>query len=1006
MKRIPSVPHLVLILSLCLASISKAAAPLAVSIMEPVAGRDHSLVIPAQSVQISGVVSGAGQIKSVLWKSSRGFSDLAHIQTWKNDAGDIQWNTRSPIPLLPGANHIDVLATDNQGRGAQASINIVSTANLSASDSRPAAPEIRSSFYHGRPVTYQVTDGLAIYEGDIVLGTAAELEAARMSVTRTPVHHGPNPEAAVIAYQSGPGGRWPIVSGVGRVPYTISARDQAVPSAVANINSAVTQFNTQLSGVIQFVPATPSDTNYAEFDLDPSNQNGVCEANVGYVGNGAQFIGGSILCTVPTLLHEMGHEIGLWHEQSRNDRNTYVQFLEPNIDKPQITNFSQLTDNEVDAGLYNYASLMHYYPFAFSRDGVSPTLESIPAGIPLSSPLPEYTSGDVDGITRLYGGAPVAVTIDTNPSGLNVIVDGVTVTAPQSYDWPMGSQHTLAVPGGAQALSSAYYIFGRWNVASTDSTQTITVAAGDGSPLSPSRSPAITAYLASFIPIHLYNPTVSPAAAGTVSVTPAPSSISINGTPTNYFEDRQLITLTAAPAAGHNFYFWYNAALFNWYSATYTFFDQADLSALGALFVTGPLTTVNATSPDFGATGSFPGFLAVVDGTANALPRNWSPAEDGSSWAVNTTHTVCGTPLVGGACPSSAPSQSPVTTNITYAFSKWTGSAGTVTSNALSFTVSGHKTFTENHVPSFRWIVLPSPGTASCDSVSPSANNLYLDQFFTRLTPVTISANASTGSAFVGWSQDLTGTANPRSITVTNQLYATANFNAAGATAPLSITGFAPVNVLASATAAPKITIKGKGFVNNGSVYVYFNGNFRTSTYIAATPQHPAELQVQLQAGDVAKPGYSSIYVLNDVPGGCGAYVQKPFDVRAHPGKPLLKITKTHTGNFTHGQVGATYTLSVANKGGASTDASTVTVTDTVPSGLTLTSMSGSGWTCAAGGDTCTRNDVLNAGLSYPAITVTVNVSTTASSPQVNQASVSGGGSVSASVQNSTIINP
>jgi len=243
------------------------------------------------------------------------------------------------------------------------------------------------------------------------------------------------------------------VGGVGRVPYAISARDQGVPSAVANINSAVTEFNTQLAGVIQFVPAQPSDTNFAEFDMDPANPNGVCEAFVGDQLNGGQILGGSIACTVPTLLHEMGHTIGLWHEQSRSDRNTYAQFLESNIDKPQITNFNQLTDNEVNAGLYNFASLMHYFAFAFSRDGVSPTLESLPAGIPLSSPLPEYTSGDLDGIKRLYGVAPILVTVDTNPSGLNIIVDGgASVTAPQSYEWPMGSQHTLDIPAGVQTL--------------------------------------------------------------------------------------------------------------------------------------------------------------------------------------------------------------------------------------------------------------------------------------------------------------------------------------------------------------------------------------------------------------------------------------------------------------------------------------------------------------------------------------------------------------------------
>jgi len=122
--------------------------------------------------------------------------------------------------------------------------------------------------------------------------------------------------------------------------------------------------------------------------------------------------------------------------------------------------------------------------------------------------------------------------------------------------------------------------------------------------------------------------------------------------------------------------------------------------------------------------------------------------------------------------------------------------------------------------------------------------------------------------------------------------------------------------------------------------------------------------------------------------------------------EPVLAITKTHTGNFTQGQTGATYTMTVDNKAGtAPTDGTTVTVTETVPSGLTLVSMAGTGWTCPASGTTCTRSDALAIGMSYPAITVTVNVGNSAISPQVNSVSVSGGGSASASTTDSTTIN-
>ena len=119
---------------------------------------------------------------------------------------------------------------------------------------------------------------------------------------------------------------------------------------------------------------------------------------------------------------------------------------------------------------------------------------------------------------------------------------------------------------------------------------------------------------------------------------------------------------------------------------------------------------------------------------------------------------------------------------------------------------------------------------------------------------------------------------------------------------------------------------------------------------------------------------------------------------------PTLSITKTHTGSFTQGQQGATYTITVSNAANASATSGTVTVTDTLPSGLTLVSMAGTGWTCSVGTSSCTRSDTLAGGGSYLPITVTVNVAANASSPQLNQAGVSGGGSAAANTSDSTTI--
>ena len=114
---------------------------------------------------------------------------------------------------------------------------------------------------------------------------------------------------------------------------------------------------------------------------------------------------------------------------------------------------------------------------------------------------------------------------------------------------------------------------------------------------------------------------------------------------------------------------------------------------------------------------------------------------------------------------------------------------------------------------------------------------------------------------------------------------------------------------------------------------------------------------------------------------------------------PVLAIAKSHTApSFVQGQTGA-YTLTVTNNGpgptGDPTGMNPVTVTDVLTSapGLSVTAMSGTGWTCTTL-PICTRNDALGPNLSYPPITVSVNVAGNAATPQVNKASVLGGGSV------------
>ena len=117
-----------------------------------------------------------------------------------------------------------------------------------------------------------------------------------------------------------------------------------------------------------------------------------------------------------------------------------------------------------------------------------------------------------------------------------------------------------------------------------------------------------------------------------------------------------------------------------------------------------------------------------------------------------------------------------------------------------------------------------------------------------------------------------------------------------------------------------------------------------------------------------------------------------------------LTVTKIKTvaGNFVLGVNTDTYTLTVNNIGSAPTTG-TYTLTDTLPTGMTLNAAptTGGGWTCAANTPTtgdnavgggrvvCTRSTVINAGNSSSTVVFPVNVAAAAAPSVTNTASVS-----------------
>ena len=103
-----------------------------------------------------------------------------------------------------------------------------------------------------------------------------------------------------------------------------------------------------------------------------------------------------------------------------------------------------------------------------------------------------------------------------------------------------------------------------------------------------------------------------------------------------------------------------------------------------------------------------------------------------------------------------------------------------------------------------------------------------------------------------------------------------------------------------------------------------------------------------------------------------------------------LGVTVSHAGTFVSGGTG-TYTITVSNAAGVEREDNTVTVTDTLPAGLTYNSSSGTGWSCSAAGQvvTCTHAPTINPGASLPALSLVVNVAAAAAASVTNSVTVS-----------------
>lgn len=209
-----------------------------------------------------------------------------------------------------------------------------------------------------RTVTYEQINGYAVVEGDILIGKVAKLQQ----------------QGAVIIPKVG-GNRWPN----GVVPFEL---DEELPfiNKLA-IYQAIDHW--QKHSKIEFVELTSKNRyDHRDYISFVHAEGTTCSSHVGRQG-GKQVINLAPRCSAMNTVHELGHALGLWHEQSRADRNNYVRIVWENIVDEYKFNFEQHLSDGKDFGEYDYLSIMHYPAVSFSKNGqktIVPLVEGVEIG--------------------------------------------------------------------------------------------------------------------------------------------------------------------------------------------------------------------------------------------------------------------------------------------------------------------------------------------------------------------------------------------------------------------------------------------------------------------------------------------------------------------------------------------------------------------------------------------------------------------------------------------------
>ncbi|MDQ6700158.1 MAG: hypothetical protein M3Z36_08225, partial [Acidobacteriota bacterium] len=315
--------------------------------------------------------------------------------------------------------------------------------------------------------------------------------------------------------------------------------------------------------------------------------------------------------------------------------------------------------------------------------------------------------------------ALTGITVTTNPPNLTFTVNGTTYNSAQTLNFAPGTMVTIAAP--TVQGSGTRYRFASW---SDGGPQSHVVTVG---------SSAAT-YTANFTPEYLLQTTVSPAAGGSITVTPS--------SPTNdgYYPLNATAMIAATPATGFAFSGFSGDLTGNTPSQSITLNGPKSVTANFSA-----LTGVTVTNNPAGLTFSINGTNYTGSQTLNLAP--------------GTVITLNAPTLQG--------------TGTRYRFQNWSDGgtqSHTVTVGASAITI------TANFTTEYLLTVAPSPAAGGTVSVSPASPTS--DGYYPSGTTTTVTATANQGYSFSNYSGDLSGSTNPATLTMNSPKNVTANFSA------------------------------------------------------------------------------------------------------------------------------------------------------------------------------------------------------------------------------------